>query len=436
MGGAPGAGTREGKGAGGDRRTFWGLAGDFFFFGIGASFAGQTTVIPSFLASLTSSAPLIGLASTILTGGWLLPQLFAANRLAGRTRKKMSVVVPATIGRAVSLLMGPAMLLLAPRNPAAALVVFYVLYWAFWTTDGIASVAWLDILGRCLTPVARARLISLGTVAPGIAGIGAGALIGMVLSAKSLPFPRNYALLLGLCGIFYTLSLLSFLFIRETPEPTVREPLPWNVYFRRLGSVLRDDAGFRRVVAVQLALGGVGVAAPFYVVHGMDNLGFPAASIGLFTSVQVVGGVLSSFVMGLLGERRGTRSVMRLWGCLALCAPLVALAAPALKPFLPSAVIYVYALVFIAVGMQGNASMAGFMNWVLEYAPPSNRPMYIGFANTMNGLSLVIPLLGGALLSATGSYPALFAVAAVGPVAGLILMIGLPEPRLRSPGTV
>ena len=46
---------------------------------------------------------------------------------------------------------------------------------------------------------------------------------------------------------------------------------------------------------------------------------------------------------------------------------------------------YVYALVFVIVGMQGAANMAGFLNWVLEYAPASDRPLYIGFANTLNG---------------------------------------------------
>jgi MFS family permease len=411
------------------QRTFWGIAGDMFFFGLGATFAGQTTVIPSFLATLTGSAPLIGLASTIVTGGWLLPQLFAANRLSGRTRRKASVVVPATVGRLVSLMMGPAMLLLAPRSPSAALAVFYVLYTVFWVTDGIASIAWLDILGRCLTPAARARLISLGTVAPGIAGVGAGALVGIVLSSSALPWPRAYALLFGLCGLAFTLSLFSFLLIHESPEATVQDPLPWPVFFRRLVSVVKEDPGFRRVVAVQLALGGLGIAAPFYVIYGLERLGFPPASVGLFTSIQLVGGVFSALLMGLLGEKRGTRSVMRVWGCLAAGAPIMALATSAVANALPGVVMYFYAGVFVVVGMQGNANMAGFLNWVLEYAPGSNRPMYIGFANTLNGVSLVMPLIGGWILSATGSYPALFAAAVLGPLVSLLLLVGLPEPR-------
>jgi hypothetical protein len=57
----------------GEGRTFWGIAGDMFFFGIGASLSSQTTVIPSFLATLTSSAPLIG--------GWILAASGSYNLL-------------------------------------------------------------------------------------------------------------------------------------------------------------------------------------------------------------------------------------------------------------------------------------------------------------------------------------------------------------------
>ncbi len=416
----------------GEGRAFWGVAGDMFFFGIGASLCSQTTVIPSFLATLTSSAPLIGLASTISTGGWLLPQLFAANRLAGLTRRKSAVTIPATINRSLALLTGPAMFLLAPVSPAAALAVFFVLYTGFWVVDGVASVAWLDYLGRCLSPSSRARLISLGTIAPGIAGIGAGIVVGLVLSSPRLAWPSNYALLFLGSGVLYALSLGSFFCVSDPPAAAVRRKMTWPAYFRRLAAVVRSDPGFRRAVLVALALGGLSIAAPFYIVHGLESLGFPPASVGFFTSVQLVGSVFAALVMGVMGERRGTRSVMRFFGWAALAAPLIAVAAPLLARAWPWAVMYVYGLTFVIIGTQGTANMAGFLNWVLEYAPPSDRPLYIGFANTLSGVSLVMPLIGGWILAASDSYPLLFAAAAVGPVAALLLLRSLPEPR-RAP---
>jgi MFS family permease len=418
------------------RRTFLGLAGDMFFFGVGASFAGQATVIPSFLATLTSSAPLIGLASTLLTGGWLIPQLFAANRLAGLTHRKAAVVIPAVVGRTIGLLLPLAIVILAPRRPEAMLAVFYVLYFAFYFVDGLASIAWLDILGRCLSVPARARLINLGSTLPGLAGIGAGILVGVILSEPRVPWPYNYALLFGICGVFWVLSLASFMFIHETPLAVVQPPLPWRSYFSRLAGVFRADPGFRRAVIMWIAFGGFGIAAPFYVIHGLEALRLPAASVGVFTSVQLVGGVVSSLLLGVIGERRGTRAVMRLWGWVSLAGPIIAIAASLLGRSLPGALLYVYAAVFIVVGMQGVAGMTGFLNWVLEWSPGSDRPLYIGVANTLTAVSLVMPLLGGWILEATSSWVALFIVALAGPVAGIVLLRRLPEPRHRGPAPV
>jgi MFS family permease len=120
---------------------------------------------------------------------------------------------------------------------------------------------------------------------------------------------------------------------------------------------------------------------------------------------------------------------MRLWGYLAIATPVAALGIAALHSLLPVGSLYLYAVVFAVVGMQGIANLAGFLNWVLEYAPASDRPMYIGFANTLSGASLVMPLIGGWILSATGSYPVLFVAAMVGPVVALVLLRKLPEPR-------
>ncbi|HEY9594797.1 MAG TPA: hypothetical protein VHE79_09985, partial [Spirochaetia bacterium] len=308
-------------------RTFWGIVGDLFFFNTGSSLAGLTTVVPSFLATLTSSAPLIGLSSTVANGGWLIPQIFAANSLAGRRRRKSSVLIPAGIDRALMLLIAPLILLLAPRSVPATLVVFFVVYTLIYVLDGFATIAWLDLLGRCLTPQARARMISISTVAAGAAGIAGGAVVGVILSAPRLAGPPGYALLFLLCGVLWTLSFISIACIHESPLAETRPRQPWGAYFGRLASVVRSDVHLRRVAGGMLLLGGLGIAAPFYVVHGLEDLRFPAASVGIFTSAQLAGGILSGLVFGLMGERRGTRSVLRLWAVCAVVAPLVALGA-------------------------------------------------------------------------------------------------------------
>ncbi len=419
-----------------ERRNFLSLFGDFTFFGAGSSFASQATVLPTFIATLTSSAPVIGLSSTVASGVWLLPQLFAANAIAGAPRRKPAVLWPAAFGRLVSLAIGPFVLALAGR-PVAALWVFFILYGLFWLLDGVASIAWLDLLGKVLTHRSRARLIGLSQAAQGLAGIGAGALVGIILSSSALPGPKGYALLLFLCGVCYTLSYICFFFLREEPDAQVGRPLPWPAYFRSLRQIVRSDAAFRRALGVCLLFTITGCATPFYIIHGLENLHFPEVSVGIFTGAQVIGGIVSALVMGRMGETRGTRSVMRLWGAVCVCTPVVAWVLPSLGGPLGSAgLLYAYGLVFVLVGAQGNSVMAGFINYVIELAPSSRRTVYIGCANTLASLSVFAPLLGGWMLSAGASWPALFAVAAAGPLVGLAFSLRIVEPRHRALGAL
>ncbi len=187
------------------RRTFWGLAGDFFFFGVGASFAGQTTVVPSFLATLTQLRP-AHRARLDASHGRLAHPAALCGKQAGRPDPpQKGSDHPRDHRQDDFALIAPAIVLLAPRSPGALLVAFYVLYFAFYFVDGLASMAWLDILGRCVPVQTRARLINLGTTAPGLAGIGAGVLVGdhPVLTAHPLALQLCAALrhLRGVLGV-------------------------------------------------------------------------------------------------------------------------------------------------------------------------------------------------------------------------------------------
>jgi MFS family permease len=413
-----------------DRRNFLVITVDFVFFGAGMGFASQATVLPAFVATLTSSRILVGMVATLATGMWLLPQLFTANATAGSARRKRLMLIPVTVNRALFLCLGPLMLLLVPRSPAVAAAVFLALYGLFYLVDGMASVSWLDILGKILSPGLRARLISVGQALSSVAGIGAGVLVSVILASDRIPYPANYVLLISSAGVLLALSAASLFFLHEEPEHTDARPLPWLEFFRGLARILAGDRDFRRAVLVQVLFAFSGAATPFYVVHGLESLGFPAQSIGIFTSAQVTGGVLSALLMGYVGERRGTRAVMRLWGGVSIVTPLLALALSRLGQAVPApALLYLYALVFVVVGAQGNSLMAGFLNYVLESAPPAQRAVYIGFANTASSISLAAPLLGGVLLAASGSWALLFAASAAGPLAGLVLSLKLSEPR-------
>jgi len=412
------------------RRNFICFVLDYVFFGVGMAFVSQTTVLPSFISQLTDSAPLIGLASTVQTGAWLLPQLIAASYLADKDRKKPYILLPAALGRPVFWLLAGVLFLASDPAPTLILGLFFASLAIFMGTDALASVAWFDVLSKAIPPTRRGRLIGAGQVLSGLLTVGAGAVVTFLLGPQGPPFPHNYALLFFLAGMAFFASWLAIVFLREPVKPTQAKRLPWNTFLPELLTVLREDRAFSLVTALRLLTGLSGMAVPFYVIYATEELHFSAEAIGLFISAQVVGGILAGFVLGYLNERSGSKIVVQWSTMLAIASPLLALLMRPIGHLAGASTIYVYSLIFLAIGALNSAYMSGFMNFVLELAPSEERATYIALTNTLCGVLLVVPFLGGWLLQVT-SYPVLFAVTAGGVAFALLLTFRLEEPRNR-----
>jgi MFS family permease len=410
------------------RRNFACMAGDWLCFVTGMAFISYTTVIPSFVNQLTDFAPLVGLAATLPNGIWLLPQLVAANYVGGRERKKPWVIVMGLIGRPMYLLVALFAFVAGESYPWVLLAVFLLVETAFSTLDGLSSVAWFDVLGKVIPTRRRGRFYGTAQALTGLLSMGAGVVVAGILGPSGPPFPRNYGLLFLTCSALIMASLASFAFVKEPIHNVRREREPWRAYLPRLASLFRDDEPLRLINLVRLLAALGGLAVPFYVIHATDVLSIGTESVGLFVSAQMLGSVIASLAMGYLNERSGSRIVSQLTVALGVSSPILALAVHYFPP--PEAIAaYVYALVFVFIGGNYAGYMQGFMNFVLDIAPPEETPAYVGLYNTLGGtVVFMAPLLGGWLLQVT-SYPILFAAATVGSTAGLVLSLRLRQPH-------
>jgi MFS family permease len=86
-----------------------------------------------------------------------------------------------------------------------------------------------------------------------------------------------------------------------------------------------------------------------------------------------------------------------------------------------------FALVFLFLGIGEGSTMLGVLNYVLEIAPPPDRPSYMGLTNTLAGTIILYPIVGGWIATRWG-YEAVFALAAVVILIGGLLALRLPSP--------
>lgn len=417
--------TRASDPASSHRRNVLAFTLDYTFFGIALAFVNPDSVLPAFVRQLTDAAPVIGLVSTIFNSSWLLPQLIAA-RLINRKPHKKPYLIAGISGRSLFWVIALSLWLGLTRFPMVALTLFFVCIGLFAASDGLASVAWFDILARTIPIKQRGRLISLAQVLSGLGGLGAGAVISLILDTPRFSFPANYALIFTLSGVAFVPSVIALLSLHEPRRET--QVTPDAQAADGWLQPIRDDAAFRRVMICRLLVGMIALVNPFYVVHAGDVLHLPERIVGKFVAAQTLASVAAGGLLGLVSERYGPRRVFQIGATAALIGPLFALIVHLANG---QGLALAYPLVYASVGIVKGSWMLGFYNYMLEIAPDDQRPVYIGLGNTIMGLLTLAPTVGGWLLEAT-SYTVLFALASgligLGTIATLTLK---PPSHLR-----
>lgn len=407
------------------RRNFVLIVADYVLFGMAMSLVNASTVLPELVRRLTNSAPLVGLVIAVWNGTWLVPQLWAAQALSHHVYKKPAMLIAGLIGRPAFLIISAGLLAGASERPVIMIGLLLASILLFWCADAFCTIAWFDIVAKAVPVERRGRLFGLAQVLSGLLALGVAAFVSLMLGPGGPPFPSNYAWLFGLASALVLVGLGALAVMHEPPERAPQEQVGWQIFISQLVVLLRQDAAFRQVIAGRLLDGLSALAMPFFVIYASDVLRQGPQMIGLFIAAQTVGGMVASVGLGALAERVGFGAVIRVAVVANLSGPLMALLT---YPWREATWLWApYSWVFVAMGAANSAVMLGWMNYVLEIAPPGQRPVYTGLTNTLTGLLIPVPILGGWLLQAT-SYPVLFAAAAAGPLLALGLVRTLPVP--------
>lgn len=414
------------------RRNMILLVGNYITFGVGLAFFSSNTVMPVFLRYLTSSNPLIGLITALQSVGWLTTQLVAARWIHNKPRRKPYLIYFSLGAPAAYTVLALALFGIPADRNALLLGVFVLCVLVAALVDGLIGVPWLDFFGKAVPASVRGRLMGVEELLFAICSVGVGAVVAYYLSPSAPAFPLNFAWLAVFAAIAYWIALVFFLPLYEPaePSPTSEVQPSWSEYIPLLRHILRTDRHFVVWMAVRVLGGFFGLALPFFVLYATRELGLPASLTGAFLSAQVIGSAAGSLVLGYVYDRRGSRLIIRVVlvisaGVLvaALLAPLLRHAGVLLQAF--------FVLIFFFLGISAS-STAGFfighMNFIIDYAPPSQRPLYIGLSNTLAGPVSFASILGGLILQVS-SYSVLFIVTLAFILAALLLSAQLPEPK-------
>ena len=423
------------------------------FMRINLAFADSSTVLPAFIHKLSGSDLLVGLTGSMMTAGWMWPQLLMSNLLEHRPRKMPFYALGMSVRVLAWLAVFFCTITIGEQNPMLLAACFLGFYFLSSSAMGVSTLPYMDIVSKAIAPQQRARFFSLRQLYGGFFAIWVGFLVRAVLGNESeftgilgsitqifktftmyfigsickvetdLGFPYNYAFLF-ICSVAAAfLSFVSFLGVREPIHPVqpIRQPI--SEHLKQGPHFLRTDINYRRFIFFRVFGHFSGMASPFYIPYALNELGLSEATIGFFIVCSALSGVISNTIWGHIGERYGVRWLLIITAGLMGIPPAIAFSSGLLPVSLqmPS-----FLLIFIIGGILGNGMMVGFMAYMLNIAPPRNRPTYIGFMNTLLMPVSFAPVLGGILAPYVG-YRWLFAISIGISIAGFRIATGLQE---------
>ena len=399
-------------------------------FRFGQALVDPPLVLTWFVSQLTSSNLLIGLVAPLGDAGWFLPQILVSTRIRRMQRRMPAYTVAAVVNLASWLALAATTGLVGDRQ--VLLVAFFALYVIGRVAAGSAGLVLFEIVAKTIPAERRGRFFGSRQFLGGALGLGAGWIVTTALQHTGLPFPSGHALLFAVHCVVLVPALIAFSSIREPAGTAVAELPGLRRQLRRSLPLLLENSVYRRYLATRLSLGVAGVALPFYGIYARRALGAPAGMVGTYVATRSAAMLLCDLPWGLVSDRWGNRLVTRLLCLGSSVTVLLALTLVGLVSLggLRKALLPHLALpLFFLDGAMYPAQMLVGSNFLLELVHEIERPLCLGFSNTILGLVVLTSgLLGGFLLDLLG-FSGLFAVALASSLLALFWAGKLPEPR-------
>lgn len=365
---------------------------DAGFFGVAIGFASFGTILSLFVASMTNSATLIGLVPAIHASGWLLPQLFTANYTARLRRYKRNVLL-LTIHERVPFLGLAIVALLLPKIglQVGLVLTFLFLIWQG-LGGGFTANAWTSLISKIIPSESRGTFFgtqaALANLLISVAAVGAGYLLGTYQS------PFDFVACFLIACLFFTFSWISLALTREPAdyEKVIEENPP--PLWQGAAQILKRDRNFSWFLTARILsqFGTMGFA--FYIVYALRRFHMDEVTAGYLTATLTISQTIANAGMGWMGDRVGHRWMLIIGAVAALLSSLLAWFASSLAWFFP---------MFVLTGFANVSIWTNGMTMTVDFSGESERPFYIGLAQTLTApATIVAPLIGGWIADTQG----------------------------------
>ena len=403
------------------RRSFLALVVDFGTYGFGLSFVSNITILPAFVASLSSSNLLIGLLTTVAVLGFNIPQIFVTHYVEKmRTRKKFILLY--TLGERIPwLLLGVFTALMSGVGSPTLLFVFFLAYAVVNVSAGVTAPAWYELVAKVVPEGKRGLYFGAGNFIATMLGVIGGAAAGLLIN--DLVFPLGYAACFLATFLLVMVSYVALWTVEEPESNTNDGGRNLFQYLQSLPDVLRSDSVFTKFL-IATVVGGITTMGPaFLAAHALKAVESGEEVLGTYTAVYFASQVLSNFIWAQLGDTRGHVLVIAVGGLLGALSSIITIFSNSVIGF---------CVAFASIGAFTSGLMVSWAPAIMELASEERRPTYLALAGVLRAVpASLAPLLGGVIADVAGSAW-IFAIAAIAHLASVVIVVPVLRSRRRT----
>ncbi|GAB6044780.1 MFS transporter [Caminibacter profundus] len=383
-----------------------------FFLAIAMTIAEPSTILPLIVHHFSESVVLVGIFASLLRGGAIVVQLFAAFYA-----QSFGLVLPylkrVFLARFLSwFAIGLAILFIGDKNPVLTLWIFGIGLFIFSFSAGFGSIYFSEIIAKIFNKNERGKSMANRQFFAALASIISGGVAGWVLS--TFDAPKSYAYLFMISAILMGVGFYAF--------STIKEPVKENIsikeksfveFLKNATLILKNDKALQVQIFTILFSYSFLFAFPFVILKANQTIHLTGWLIGGFVTVQMIGALLGNLVWKKLAPRY--KIIIILSFVLMILAFLIAFIANNA---------FVYGLIFFLIGFAMDGFKISGLNLLFEIAPEDKRPVYVALQNNITSIGLFFAIPGGVILEYFG-YNTLYIFTIIMLLVGLFFALKL-----------
>jgi len=359
-----------------------------FFLSVGVTIAEPSTILPLIINYFGGSSVLVGFFASLLRGGAIVVQLFAAFQ-AQSYQLMLPYIRRVFIVRFFAwFLIGVAIIAFGENHPTLTLFCIGIGLFIFSFSAGFGAIYFKDIIAKIFSHKFRGKTMAYRQFFSAFGGLISGALAGWVL--EHFDAPQSYGYLFIISSFIMGFGYLSFATIDEPIKKDIAQrENSFKKFLHNSWMLLKSDKELQIQLTTFLLAYGYLLSLPFIILDAKTKIELDGIAIGSLITTQMVGAMLSNFVWGRLSGKGLNKLTANISISLHIVAISMAFFASTLE---------LYMVIFFLVGaaLDGNRIASG--NLILALAPPQKRPIYVALQINIISFGLFFSLLGGTIL--------------------------------------